>query len=53
MSRELVRKLSKKALLKLLGYKNLKAYAKDKLETGKISRKMLAKQVFQQQSDNA
>lgn len=41
--RNALRKKSKKYLLKLLGYKNLKSYCKDKLETGKVSRKMLAK----------
>lgn len=41
--RNSLRKKSKKYLLKLLGYKNLKSYCKDKLETGKVSRKMLAK----------
>jgi len=53
MSREYFRNLSKKALLRLLGYNNLKSYAKAKLENGKISRKMLAKEAFQQHLDNA
>lgn len=53
MTRDYFRNLSKKALLKLLGFNNLKSYAKDKLENGKISRKMLAKQAFQQHLDNA
>lgn len=34
--------MSKKALLKLLGYTTLKSYAKDRGETGKVSRKQLA-----------
>ena len=37
-----LRLLSKKALLKMLGYNNLKSYAKDRQETGKVSRKQLA-----------
>ena len=40
--REQLRAMSKKALLNLLGYTNLKSYAKDKGETGKVSRKQLA-----------
>lgn len=42
---------SKKLLLKLLGYKNLKSYAKDRGETGKISRKQLASVVLLNNSD--
>lgn len=41
-----LRLMSKKALLKLLGYTNLKSYAKDKQETGKVSRKQLASVVL-------
>lgn len=37
-----LRLMSKKALLKLLGYSNLKSYARDRGETGKVSRKQLA-----------
>lgn len=40
--REQLRLMNKKALLKLLGYTNLKSYAKDRGETGKVSRKQLA-----------
>lgn len=45
--------MTKKEILKRLGYRNLKAYAKDKLEQGKISRKMLLKALKQQTIDNA
>lgn len=41
-----LRLMSKKALLKLLGYSNLKSYAKDRHETGKVSRKQLASVVL-------
>ena len=41
-----LRLLSKKALLKMLGYNNLKSYAKDRQETGKVSRKQLASVVL-------
>ena len=44
--REQLRLLSKKALLKMLGYNNLKSYAKDRGETGKVSRKQLASVVL-------
>ena len=44
--REQLRLLSKKALLKMLGYNNLKSYAKDRQETGKVSRKQLASVVL-------
>ena len=37
-----LRLMSKKALLKLLGYSNLKSYARYRGETGKVSRKQLA-----------
>lgn len=49
--REQLRLLSKKALLKLLGYNNLKSYAKDKGETGKVSRKQLASVVLRNNLD--
>lgn len=44
--REQLRLMSKKALLKMLGYSNLKSYAKDRGETGKVSRKQLASVVL-------
>ena len=47
-----LRLLSKKALLKLLGYNNLKSYAKDRQETGKVSRKQLASIVLMNGADN-
>lgn len=49
--REKLRLMSKKALLKLLGYNNLKSYAKDKGETGKVSRKQLASVVLRNNLD--
>lgn len=49
--REQLRLMSKKALLKLLGYTNLKSYAKDRGETGKVSRKQLASVVLMNNAD--
>lgn len=46
-----LRLLSKKSLLKMLGYNNLKSYAKDKSETGKVSRKQLASIVLRNNLD--
>lgn len=46
-----LRLMSKKALLKLLGYSNLKSYARDKGETGKVSRKQLASVVLMNNVD--
>lgn len=47
-----LRLMSKRALLKLLGYNNLKSYAKDKGETGKVSRKQLVYVVLRNNLDS-
>lgn len=44
--------MSKKALLLMLGYSNLKSYAKDKGETGKVSRKQLVYVVLRNNLDS-
>lgn len=47
-----LRLMSKKALLLMLGYSNLKSYAKDKGETGKVSRKQLVYVVLRNNLDS-